>query len=299
MKKFYLLAASVLLTNTIVNAQETVKTLYDGEAMDISWSNTLTIPADKFASDVNIGDFISIGLENGQDVLEIKGNGTWLPGSILTRIDGKDEYRAYITKDMLATLKEYGMEICGAGFTLTSVNVKNDGFNMPEGAIWGGFFWVENWNTLELFKTAFDSYSNQRYLEINMEAGYDTYFFKALTKWDDDNAVWSNDENTVKGSYKVTVDLKNINVKEALSDVNALMCQFNPEGGEPFNVTSIVLKGGNDETGVSEIESPQSSLTTVYTIQGFAVKSNVDSADAINDLPAGVYIINGRKIIKK
>ncbi|MDE5870277.1 MAG: hypothetical protein K2H18_08580 [Muribaculaceae bacterium] len=298
MKKLYLLATTALFATTI-NAQETVKSLYDGEAVNVSWSNTLTIPAEKFATDVKVGDYISIGLENGEDVLEIKGNGTWLPGSILTRIDGKDEYKAYITQDMLAAMKEYGMEICGAGFTLTSVNVMNDGFNMPEGAIWGGFFWVENWNTLELFKTAFDSYTNQRYLEINMEAGYDTYFFKALTKWDDDNAVWTNDQNTVKEANKVTVNLKDINVKDALADVNALMCQFNPEGGQPFNVTSIVLKGNNDETGVNEIESEEHSLATVYNIQGMAIKTDVNSTEALNDLPAGLYIINGKKIIKK
>ncbi|MDE6682192.1 MAG: hypothetical protein K2J87_02055 [Muribaculaceae bacterium] len=299
MKKLYLLAATALVCGISATAQETVKTLYDGEAMNVSWSNTLTIPAEKFAEDVKVGDFISIGLENAQDVLEIKANGTWLPGSILSRIDGKDEFRAYITTDMLSTMKEYGMEICGGGFTLTSVSVKNDGFNMPEGAIWGGFFWVENWNTLELFKTAFDTYNGQRYLEINMEAGYDTYFFKALTKWDDDSAVWSNDANTVKEDTKVTLDLKDIKVKEALSDVNALMCQFNPEGGNPFNVTSIVLKA-DSESGVEQIENSELNPShTVYNIQGIAVKTNVDSRNALNELPQGLYIINGKKFVKK
>ncbi len=299
MKKFYLIAATALVAGISANAQETVKTLYDGEAMNVSWSNTLTIPAEKFAEDVKVGDFISIGLENAQDVLEIKANGTWLPGSILTRIDGKDEFRAYITSDMLSTMKEYGMEVCGGGFTLTSVTVMNDGFVMPEGAIWGGFFWVENWNTLELFKTAFDTYKDQRYLEINMEAGYDTYFFKALTKWDDDNAIWSNDANTVKEANKVTLDLKDINVKEALSDVNALMCQFNPEGGNPFNVTSIVLKA-DSESGIGQIENSElNSANTVYNMQGIAVKTNVDVSTALNELPEGLYIINGKKYLKK
>lgn len=37
---------------------------------------------------------------------------------------------------------------------------------------------------------------------------------------------------------------------------------------------------------------------TIYNIQGMAVKENVDRS-AINDLPAGLYIINGKKVLVK
>lgn len=298
MKKLLLTAAVVTATAMSLSAQETVKTLYEGEAKNVTWENTLTIPADQFAEGVKVGDYISIPLENATDVLEIKANGTWLPGSKLTNIENATEYKAYITDAMLASLKEYGLEICGASFTVTGVSVKNDGFNMPEGAIWGGYFWVENWNTLELFKTAFDNYTNQRYLDINMEAGYDTYILNVMTKFDDASALWSKADNTTKTGTTAIVDLNGINVKEALSDVNTLLIQLNPEGGNPFNVTSIVLRNEPGvNTAVSEIATETSNVpAAVYNLQGVKVRDLLPSEVNSYNLPAGIYIVNGKKI---
>lgn len=296
MKKLLLLASAAILGLQTVNAQETVKSLYEG-SQAVTWENTLQIEADKFADGVNVGDFISIALSDATDVLEIKADGTWLPGSRLTFIDGASEYRAYITTAMLAALQQYGLEICGKSFTVTGVEIKNDGFQMPDGAIWGGFFWVENWNTLELFKTAFDSYAGEKYLDIYMEAENDAYVLNVLTKWDDPAALWTNDSNTVKTATKATIDLSNINVKDALADVNALMIQLNPEGGRPFNVTAVALRPGG--SSASEIISADQSAVVVYNLQGMPVRSNVSATEALENLPAGIYIVNGKKYAVK
>lgn len=296
MKKLVFCAVAVAAAAS-ATAQESVKSLYNGEPVAVTWENTLTIPAESFAEDVATGDFISISLADATDVLEIKGNGTWLPGSRLTRVDGAGEYRAYITGDMLAALRLYGLEICGASFTVTAVDIKNDGFVMPDGAIWGGYFWVDNWNTLELFKTAFDNYDGQRYLDIALEAGYDSYVLNVMTKWDDEAARWTKGDNTVKGADKATIDLKGIDVKAALADVNALLCQLNPEGGNPFNVTSVSLRHEKDVTGVAEIaDVTGASDGNVYNLQGILVKTGVSSPAGLSDLPKAVYILNGRKI---
>lgn len=297
MKKFIFSIVVALLGCSGVAAQETVKNLFEG-TQAVTWANTLTIPADKFAEGVNVGDFISISLADATDVLEIKADGTWLPGSRFTRIEGQTEYRAYITTAMLSTLKQYGMEICGASFTVNGVDVKNDGFQMPEGAIWGGYFWVDNWNTLELWKTAFNNYDGQRYLDVYLEAKNDTYAFKVMTKWDDDNAAWSNSENTVKTASKVTLDLKDIKVEQALADANALMFQFNPEGGEPFNVTAIALRQ-DSSTAVAVCDNDPAKLVNVYNLQGVAVRTNVALGTALENLPAGLYIVDGRKQLVK
>lgn len=301
MKTVIAAAAAAILGVGIAPAQETVKTLYQGDVVNVTWENTMTITPDSFADEVNVGDYISIGLVDATDVVEIKGNGVWLPGSILQRVDGKSEYRAYITSDMLAALKQYGMEICGASFGVNAVAIMNDGFQMPEGAIWGGYFWIDNWNTLELWKTAFDSYNGQRYLDINMEASNSDYVLNVMTRFDDPDAVWSKSETTVKTSSTATIDLKGIDVKESLADVNALLCQLNPEGGEPFNVTSIVLRGGDDtSTDTPEIDMADDTATVdVYNLQGMAVRRNVNAADALVGMPQGIYIVNGRKHIVK
>lgn len=301
MKTVIAAAAAAILGVGIAPAQETVKTLYQGDVVNVTWENTMTITPESFADEVNVGDYISIGLVDATDVVEIKGNGVWLPGSILQRVDGKSEYRAYITSDMLAALKQYGMEICGASFGVNAVAIMNDGFQMPEGAIWGGYFWIDNWNTLELWKTAFDTYNGQRYLDINMEASNSDYVLNVMTRFDDPDAVWSKSESTVKAPSTATIDLKGIDVRESLADVNALLCQLNPEGGEPFNVTSIVLRGGDDtSTDTPEIDMADGAATVdVYNLQGMAVRRNVNAADALVGMPQGIYIVNGRKLIVK
>lgn len=170
---------------------------------------------------------------------------------------------------------------------------------MPEGAIWGGFFWVDNWNTLELWRTAFDSYDGQRYLDINIEAQNNEYVLNVMTRFDDPSAVWTSGDNTVKTPAPAPVDLKDINVKASLADVNALLCQLNPESGSPFNVTSIVLRNDdNDPSGIADVLAMPESVN-VYNIQGIAVRLNVDISSALENLPAGVYIVNGRKYAVK
>lgn len=167
MKKILLGVALTIASLMPAPAQETVKKLYEGEAKEVTWASTLSIPADQFAEGVNVGDYIYITFSATTDVIEIKANGTWLPGSRFTALgDNSTDFRAYITADMLDALKEYGLEICGAKFTVTSVNICNDGFQMPEGAVWGGYFWVDSWNTLEIFKTAFAKYEGQRYISM-------------------------------------------------------------------------------------------------------------------------------------
>lgn len=297
MKHFLPAIAIMMASFTYTSAQETVKTLYSGDPATVTWENTLSIPADDFAEGVNVGDYIYITFSETTDVIEIKANGTWLPGSRLTNLgDNATDFKAYITHDMLTTLKEAGLEICGAKFTVTSVSICNDGFQMPEGAIWGGYFWVDNWNTLELFKTAFDNYDDQAFMDIYLSDdtnGFDGYFMKVLTKWNPET-LWADNSQIEHTPTVATVNLKGINVAESLADVNALMVQANPEGGNPFNITAIALRHeqGSSIDNTSDNITP---LSVIYNLQGVQVASDVTVAEAMNMLPAGIYIADGKK----
>mgnify|MGYP001032330905 FL=1 len=284
-----------------VHSQETLKTLYNGDPVSVTWDNTMSIPASDFESDVNVGDYIHITFESTTDVIELKADGTWLPGTRFTYLgDDTPDLKAYITADMLDALRTFGLELCGASFTVKEVSICNDGFSMPKGAIWGGYFWVDNWNTLELFKTAFDNYEGQRYLDIYLsdDNGDNTgYYMKVLTAWDNPEAIWADNGQVDHKARIATVDLNGIDVKEALADVNTLMIQSNPEGGAPYNITAVALRSGNSASSVivsitDDIDSP----VTVYNLQGIAVKAAAGSADPLSDLPAGIYIVNGKKI---
>lgn len=304
-KLTFTLAAALLAAIPSMAEDTTVKTLYEGEPKEVTWENTLTIPADQFADNINIGDYIYITFSKTTDVIEIKANGTWLPGSRLTQLgDNSTDFKAYITTDMLAALKEYGMEICGASFTVTGVSIRNDGFNMPENAIWGGYFWVDNWNTLEIFKSAFANYKDQRYMNIYLSddvKDYTGYFMKVLTKWDPET-VWANNDQIKHENKFAVIDLKDIKVAESLAaeGVNAVMIQGNKEAGDPFNIVAVTLTNDDVTTGVDNIIGNEGNvLIDVYNLQGVKVRSLVPSETATEGLPAGMYIAGDKKLMVK
>lgn len=305
--KTLLLAISVATATFVsASAQETVKTLYNGEPKQVTWSNTITFTADQFTDGVAVGNYISIKTSATSSAIELKANGTWLPGSREYNPGNtaeEKEFRTYITADMLTWLKEYGLELCG-DLTLTEASVCNDGFVMPQGAIWGGLSWVDNWSSLFIFKTAFDNYDGQRYMDIYLSEadldGFTGYFLQVMTQFDNPGALWAGNDAITHEAGKAIVDLKDINVKEALAGVNTLIIQGNKESGNPFNITAVALRPESSTTEITDITTEETEVSgNVYNLQGMVVKSNVTVQEATASLPAGIYIINGKKIAIK
>lgn len=76
--------------------------------------------------------------------------------------------------------------------------------------------------------------------------------------------------------------------------VDANRCYVNPRAG---GLKSILFP--DDETnGVTNANALDSTLVDVYTTAGVKVKHQVEMGKALNDLPAGLYIINNKKIVK-
>ena len=77
--------------------------------------------------------------------------------------------------------------------------------------------------------------------------------------------------------------------------VSANRCYINPQSG---GFKSILFP--DDETnGVVNANALDSTLVDVYTTAGVKVKHQVEMGTALNDLPAGLYIINNKKFVKK
>lgn len=77
--------------------------------------------------------------------------------------------------------------------------------------------------------------------------------------------------------------------------VDANRCYVNPRAG---GFKSILFP--DDETnGVTNANATETTLVDVYTTAGVKVKHQVEKGKALNDLPAGLYIINNKKIVKK
>lgn len=77
--------------------------------------------------------------------------------------------------------------------------------------------------------------------------------------------------------------------------VKANRCYLNPQSN---GIKSVKLPDDN-VNGVTNVNSTDSMLVDVYTMAGIKVKHQVEKGKALNDLPAGLYIINNKKIVKK
>lgn len=279
---------------------ESLFTSADGQT--VTWESTLTIPASDFAYvTIEPGNYLYITFSATTDVIELKSNGEKLPGTVFTRLgEGRTDLKVYFTEDMISAVKANGVELCGANFSVTGVGIYSDGTTAPAGAVWCGYFWVDNWNTLELFKEAFNKYNGERYLDIYLsdEANYNTYLIKVLTSWENGGLVADNDKIEHKAGL-ATLDLKanGINLTSVLT-TDRLMIQMNPEGGNPFNIRAVALRN-DGETGVAEIAAVDSEVVNVYNMQGVVVARGVNKATATEGLPSGLYIVGDKKVLVK
>lgn len=301
MKKFTISAVATLLATLPAMADvETVKELYSGEDRNVTWENTLSFGAEDFA-DVNVGNFIYIEFAATTDVIELKTGGEKLPGSRYTNLgEGVENYSSYITEAGLAALKANGLELCGANFTVKSVSVRNDGFQMPAGAVWGGYFWIDSWNTLEIWKDAFAGYNGEKYLVVYLseDNGENTdYIVNVLTNWGDDGVIANNDKgNITKSADKAIIDLSDVDLSAMLETTDRVMVQGDPNGGNPFNFTAVAL--ANDISTVVSNAEVANDRVDVFNLQGVKVRSGVAASEALTDLPAGLYIVGNKKVFK-
>ena len=243
---------------------------YDaGNTTTISWSNAKKFSKDVF-SDVLEGYYIQIDVTASTGAIELKSNGHRLPGTVYCEkpnSGGAYIYKAYITVGMLADLQAHGLEVCG-DFTTNGIKIYNDGYVMPNGAIWGGFFWVDKWNTLQLFEEAFNNYDGQRYLDIYIseENGDNTtYTINVRTNWNADG-IWaeSGAGQVARTGYMATIDLQalGINKDNIAQKLNSdrLMIQGNP-GDKAFNITAIALR--NEPTWIKDLWWDNGSAATI------------------------------------
>ncbi|MDE6843319.1 MAG: hypothetical protein K2J24_07320 [Muribaculaceae bacterium] len=65
------------------------------------------------------------------------------------------------------------------------------------------------------------------------------------------------------------------------------------------NYTADILVPVNTDAGVSDVSFIPSDRVYVYTVTGLYVGSADTVRNALENLPAGLYIVNGKKILKK
>lgn len=287
MKKVFLLLCLLATTNIMMATD-----LWEGTHA-VAWDNTLTIEAAKFA-EAQVGQKIVVEFTNATgEVIELHSNGGMLPGTRYAHFLYADQHEmeVFITPDMLASLKEYGMEVCGTGFTATKLWYGDGKDNVDENTVWTGYFWMDEWSTLEIAKTSFDgiNWSDYKSIRFYSEANRTDYVINVLTKWGDGGKLGDQTTMTMTTEY-AELNLDGIDMAAKLADVDRLMIQCNKESGNPFNFTAIVLVK-KESTGIDEVRGQKEDVRgDFYTLDGRKLSSKPTK---------GLFICHGKKILIK
>ncbi|MBQ1858643.1 MAG: hypothetical protein II140_02170, partial [Paludibacteraceae bacterium] len=144
--------------------------------------------------------------------------------------------------------KAYGLEVIGANFTCTKIELLDGKVNnLKEGfTVWTGFFWADEWSTLELYYNGYAGvdWSKATALRIYSEAGRSDFVINViLNAWPDKGGEnVANQEAMIAGEGYMELSLTD-ELRTKLAEASKWMIQFNKETGEAFNVTDIVLVG--------------------------------------------------------
>ena len=206
----------------------------------------LQIAADQFAA-AQPGNLLQVHFTGATDGIEFKvmnEHFDHLAGSREAAwIDGDGDFKQYLTQTAVDSLKAYGLEIIGANFTCTKVELLEsktlkDGFT-----VWTGFFWADDWTTLELYYNGYAGvdFNYATALRIYSEANRSDFVINLMDAWGEGGLIANQTAMTVGEGYMelaLTPDLRN-----RLANAGHWMIQFNKEAGAAFNVTDIVLVG--------------------------------------------------------
>ena len=241
MKKISLIALFAALVMS-VNATD----IWTG-SKHVSWADGgLQIAADQFAA-AQPGNLIKVHFTGASDGIEFKvmnEHFDHLAGSREAAwISGDGAFEQFLTQTAVDSLKAYGLEIIGANFTCTQVELL-ESKTLKEGfTVWTGFFWADSWSTLELYWNGYAGvdFNNATALRIYSEANRSDFVINIKEYWEEGGQIADQTAMTPGEGYMelaLTPDLRN-----RLANAGHWMIQFNKEEGAPFNVTDIVLVG--------------------------------------------------------
>ena len=241
MKKISLIALFAALVMS-VNAAD----LWTG-SKHVSWSDGgIQIAATSFA-DAKAGDKIVVSYTSASDGIEFKvmnDHFDHLAGSREAAwISGDGAFEQFLTQSAVDSLKAHGLEIIGANFTCTRVELLESKTLKESFTVWTGFFWADSWTTLELYYNGYAGvdFNYATALRIYSEANRSDFVINLMDAWGDGGLI-ANQTAMTAGEGYMELPLTD-ELRSRLANAGHWMIQFNKETGEPFNVTDIVLVG--------------------------------------------------------
>ncbi len=160
------------------------------------------------------------------------------------KLKGNGRFEHFLTPKAVEELKAYGLEIGGNGFNALRVELEAGKPSLPEGVnVWTGYFWADDWNTMYLY------WNGYRYVDFNdvkairfyHQANRSDFVLNVRDNWEINGGVEIANINAMTaGEGYMELPLTDF-MREKIAASEHLLVQFNKEGGDPFNVTDIVL----------------------------------------------------------
>ena len=252
------------------------------ESKHVSWDEGgIQIGATAFAN-AKAGDKIVVTYSDATDGIEFKVLNQFfdhLAGSRQAAwIKGNGTFEQFLTQSAVDSLKAYGLEVIGANFTCTKIELLEGKAELKEGfTVWTGFFWADDWNTLELYWNGYAGvdWSKVTALRIYSEANRSDFVINViLNAWPDQGGEnVANQEAMTAGEGYMELPLTD-ELRTKLAEASKWMIQFNKEAGNPFNVTDIVLVG-DFPTAISNTAIESKAVKTVENGQLVIIKNGV------------------------
>ena len=159
-------------------------------------------------------------------------------------IGGDGSLEHFMTPKAVEELKAHGLELIGANFTVTEVELMDGKASLPEGVnVWTGYFWADEWSTMYLYWNGYRyvDFDDVKAIRFYSEANRSDFVLNVRDNWDDDGGVEiANIGAMTAGEGYMELPLTDY-MREKIAESEHLLVQFNKEGGEAFNVTDIVL----------------------------------------------------------
>jgi hypothetical protein len=272
MKKISLIALFAALVAVNVHATDLVP-----EKTHVTWSTPLHIEAAQFAN-AQPGQKIVITYTDAKEMVESENKGSIIEFKVMNehfdhlagsrealRLWGNGSLDQFLTASAVDSIKAHGLEITGNDFTVTKVALE-DGKELKEGfSVWTGYFWVNSWNTLELYWNGYAGvdWSKAKAIRFYVEANDDTLeALNFLESWENGGKIADKSGMTAgKGYYELTLTNE---LRTRVAEAGHWMIQYAPKGAAEFNATDIVLV--MEDGGATAVENTTVSEKAVKTI---------------------------------
>ena len=160
------------------------------------------------------------------------------------KLNGNGRFEHFLTPKAVEELKAYGLEIGGNGFYALHVELVDGKASLPEGVnVWTGYFWADNWNTMYLYWNGYRyvNFNDVKAIRFYHQANRSDFVLNVRDNWASDGGVEIANINAMTaGEGYMELPLTDF-MREKIAASEHLLVQFNKEGGDPFNVTDIVL----------------------------------------------------------